>query len=227
MTSRAIVGTLALLLARGMALAIAASFLIPADAGVFLNVVIVAVDVATILAVVALARGGGRSAQDFLGSFSARRDLPGAGITMFALFLSLSAGTLVGNALIYGGPPPAPEAAGAVPLWLGLWSLLVMPVSVAVAEELLYRGWTQERLLLVWRPWIAITVIAVAFGLQHAPLSATSPGEAVVRVIATGLAGAALGILRYRGMSLWALILGHGIFDVLGLGLPALLRSLG
>jgi membrane protease YdiL (CAAX protease family) len=101
-----------------------------------------------------------------------------------------------------------------------------MPVTVAIAEELLYRGWAQERLLTVWRPWAVIVVVAAAFGVQHAPLSATSPGEAVVRVIATGLAGAALGILRYRGVSLWALIIGHWAFDLIGLGGPAFLRSL-
>lgn len=226
MTPRAIVGVLALLLARGALLAVAASVLIPQGAGILLNVVIVGIDLATILVVARLVRKNGGGLRSFLGPLVLRRDLPFAGITMFALFLGLGVGTFVGNALIYAGPAPASSSPGSVPLWVGLWSLLLMPVTVAVAEELLYRGWAQERLLTVWRPWVVITVVAVAFGLQHAALSATSLGEAVVRVIATGLAGAALGILRYRGVSLWALIIGHWAFDVIGLGVPAVLRSL-
>lgn len=226
MSRRTIFRVLALLLARGALLAAAASLLLPAGAGILLNVVIVAVDVATILLVVTLIRGSGRTLGSFLGPFAAGRDLSFAGVTMLALFLGLGAGTLIGNALVYGGPPPIGSSTGSVPLWVGLWSLFVMPVTVAIAEELLYRGWAQERLLTAWRPWMVITVIALAFGAQHAPLSATSPGEAVVRVIATGVAGAALGILRYRGVSLWALIIGHWAFDVLGLGMPTLLRSL-
>ncbi|MDQ1218278.1 CPBP family intramembrane glutamic endopeptidase [Microbacterium arborescens] len=226
MTHRALVGILALLLMRGALLAVAASYLIPAGAGVLLNVVIVGVDLATVLIVAHLLRRRGSTLRDFLGTFAWRRDLPVAGITMFALFLGLGVGTFLGNAVVYAGPPPATTSSAPVPLWLGLWSLLLMPVTVAIAEEVLYRGWAQERLLTVWRPWVVITVVALAFGLQHAALSATSPGEAVVRVIATGVAGAALSILRYRGVSLWALIIGHWAFDVIGLGVPALLRSL-
>ncbi|WDG19266.1 CPBP family intramembrane glutamic endopeptidase [Microbacterium sp. Clip185] len=226
MSRRAILSVLALLLARGALLAAAASLLLPAGAGILLNVVIVAVDLATILLVVTLVRRSGRTLRNFLGPFAAGRDLSFAAVTMLALFLSLGGGTLIGNALVYGGPPPIGSSADSVPLWVGLWSLFVMPVTVAIAEELLYRGWAQERLLTAWRPWTVIAVIALAFGVQHAPLSATSPGEAVVRVIATGLAGAALGIMRYRGVSLWALMIGHWVFDVFGLGVPAFLRSL-
>lgn len=226
MTHRAVVGVLALLLARGAVLAVAASFLIPRGVGILLNVVIVGVDLATVLVVALLLRRRGGGLRRFLGPLVPRRDLPFAGITMFALFLGLGAGTFVGNAVVYAGAPPLTASSDSVPLWVGLWSLVVMPVTVAIAEEALYRGWAQERLLTVWRPWVVIAVVALAFRLQHAALSATSSGEAVVRVIATGLAGAALGILRYRGVSLWALIIGHWAFDVIGLGVPALLRSL-
>lgn len=63
-------------------------------------------------------------------------------------------------------------------------------------------------------------VCAAAFGLRHAPLSATSPGEAVVRVIATSMAGRALGAMRARSVTLSALILGRWAFEVIGLGFP-------
>jgi membrane protease YdiL (CAAX protease family) len=226
MSRRAIAGVLLLLLARGAVLSVAAMLLIPAGAGIYLNVVIVGVDIATIAVTGRLIRKSHGSVRRFVGRFVARRDIPLAGVTMFVLFVSLSLGTLVGNALVFAGPPPASPSDVQVPLWLGLWSLLVMPVTVALAEELLYRGWAPERLTNAWRPWVAVVICAVAFGLQHAPLSATSPGEAVVRVIATGLAGLALGIMRARGVTLSALILGHWAFDVIGLGLPALSSSL-
>jgi membrane protease YdiL (CAAX protease family) len=225
-TRRSIAGVLVFLLARGVILAVAAAILIPAQAGIYLNVVIVGLDIATIAALVLVLRRTGGSIRGLMGRFNGRRDPPLAGLTMFTLFVGLTVGTFAGYAIVYAGPPPPQELGGSVPLWLGLWSLLIMPITVALAEELLYRGWAHERLMMVWRPWVVITVIAVAFGLQHAPLSATSPGEAVARVIATGLAGAALGALRYRRVSLWALVIGHWAFDVIGLRLPMLTRAL-
>jgi membrane protease YdiL (CAAX protease family) len=226
MTRRSTATVLAFLLARGVLLACAASLLLPAQGGIFLNVVIVAVDMATIAAIVVLIRRQQGNLRSFLGPFCARRDLPVAGLTMFGLFIGLTLGAFIGNAIIYAGPPPMLNGPAAVPIWLGVWSILVMPITVAIAEELLYRGWAHEQLLRVWRSWIVVVVIAITFGLQHAPLSATSPGDAAVRVIATMSAGLILGFLRQKGASLWALMIGHWAFDVVGLGLPALMTSL-
>jgi len=225
MTRRSIAAVLAFLVARGVLLACAAAILIPARAGILLNVVIVAIDLATISVLIVIIRRQQGSVRRFLGPFSARHDLPLAALTLFALFIGLAVGAFIGNAIVYAGPPPERSYVTTVPIWVGLWSILVMPITVAIAEELLYRGWAHERLLQVWRPWLVVAVIAIAFGLQHAPLSATSLGEAAVRVIATGIAGAVLGVLRQRGVSLWALMIGHWAFDVVGLGLPALAQA--
>lgn len=193
----------------------------PSSARVLLNVVIVGVDVLTIALVVGLLRREGRSLGDLMGRFRFGRDIPMAGLAMLALFVAFMVGSYVGNLLVYGGAPPIPEGSMRVPMWLGLWTLVVMAVTVAVAEELLYRGWAQEALQARWRGGIAVLVASIFFGLQHLPLTG-SWEEAVPRFLATFLAGLALGFMRLRGTTLWALVIAHWLFDVIGLGLPAM-----
>lgn len=55
--------------------------------------------------------------------------------------------TYIGNLIVYQGPPPVGVGVTPqVPLWIALWSIVVLPVTVAIAEELLYRGYLQPRL---------------------------------------------------------------------------------
>lgn len=192
----------------------------------WLNVVIVGVDLLTILVIALLLRADGREVRDLVGRFRLA-DLPWAGIVMLAVFVAFIAGTFVGNLIVFGGPPPVPESGFVPPLWLGIWTILIMPITVALAEELLYRGYAHEQLAARMRPLVAVLIIAVFFGLQHAPLSASSPGEMVARVTATLFAGIAFGLLRLAVKRLMPLIIGHWAFDVVGLGLPVLVASLG
>ena len=113
-----------------------------------------------------------------------------------------------------------------MPLWLGLLSVTIMPVTIGLAEEALYRGYLQPRLQgrigLVW----AVLAASAVFGLQHIGFALPDPQAIVASVVRTFLAG-----LVFAGLLMWRkrvmpLAVGHWLLDLLGLGLPVLLWSL-
>ena len=81
-------------------------------------------------------------------------------------------------------------------------------VCIALApgfvEETLFRGYVQRRLLQRWRPWVAILVTSILFGLFH-----LNP-PAVVNAFVLGLW---LGILAWRTGSVWPGALCHAFIN--------------
>ena len=101
-----------------------------------------------------------------------------------------------------------------------------MPVTIALAEEGLYRGYAAEVLESRFHKNAALVVIAFFFALQHAALTPLSPRAQLARFITTFLGGLLLGGMRWRcRRGLWPLVVAHWGLDVLGLGLPILLAS--
>lgn len=137
----------------------------------------------------------------------------------------LAAGYLA-NVLVYQGPPPASSSVASLPLWFGLWCLLVMPVTVALAEEIVYRGIGLDALTARWGRWLALFVSAACFGLQHLALTVPSPQAWAARFVTTFLAGLMFGLLTWWFRRLSPVIVGHWALDVLGLGVPAMMLAL-
>ena len=82
-----------------------------------------------------------------------------------------------------------------------VWGILSMAVAAPVVEECLFRGAIEGHLLRTWkRPWLAIAVSALVFGLVH-----MNP----VQMVAAFLAGLVLGWLYYRTGSVLPSIVGH------------------
>lgn len=191
------------------------------------NLVVVGVDVATLGVLAWVLRREGSGLPGLLGRFRPR-DLGWGVLVAAALLVVLLVGTFVGNLIVYQGPPPAAsyDPAFRVPLWFGLWSLLVMPVTVAFAEELLYRGYLQPRWTDRLGAWPGVLAVAVFFALQHIAFALESPQQAIVRVVATFAGGLLLGLLYRRSGRLWPLIVGHWLADVVGLGLFPFLAAL-
>jgi len=134
--------------------------------------------------------------------------------------------TFIGNLIAYQGPPPASGVMHGVPMWMGWWALLVMPVTIALAEEGLYRGYAAEALESRLHKIAALVVIAFFFALQHTALTSLSPRAQVARFVTTFLGGLLFGGMRWRWRGgLWSLVVAHWGLDVLGLGLPILLAS--
>ena len=199
-----------------------------ADVGallIYANVVIVAVDVITIALVARLQRRRGQTLRALIGGFRGR-DLAWGLLVFAAVMVAMAVANFIANLIVHQGPPPAPTTAPAVPLWLALWSVVVMPVTVAVAEEVSYRGYAQGALAQRYRMSVAVLITAAFFGLQHAALSATGWDAMATRVITTFGVGVIFGLLRVWLRRLTPLIIGHWLFDVVGLGVPMMLLAM-
>ena len=188
------------------------------------NVTVVIVDVITLLVLSRLLARQDRRLRDLLApSWSGTA----WGLLAFIILqIGFSASTFIGILVAYQGDPPASEVLHGVPMWMGWWALLVMPVTIALAEEGLYRGYAAEALESRFHKAAALVVIAFFFALQHAALTPLSPRAQLSRFITTFLGGLLLGGMRWRcRRGLWPLVVAHWGLDVLGLGLPILLAS--
>lgn len=91
----------------------------------------------------------------------------------------------------------------------------------APTEELVFRGYSQGRLTLVWPRTLAVLVPAVVFGLQHA-FFAPSPEGAIVYMVAFFVWGLGSGLIYLRQRRLAPLIHCHFIVNLFT-SLPALI----
>ena len=188
------------------------------------NVTVVIVDVITLLVLSRLQARQDRRLRDLLApSWSGTA----WGLLAFIILqIGFSASTFIGILVAYQGDPPASGVLHGVPVWMGWWALLVMPVTIALAEEGLYRGYAAEALESRFHKAAALVVIAFFFALQHTALTPLSPRAQLARFITTFLGGLLLGGMRWRcRRGLWPLVVAHWGLDVLGLGLPILLAS--
>ena len=188
------------------------------------NVTVVIVDVITLLVLSRLLARQDRRLRDLLApSWSGTA----WGLLAFIILqIGFSASTFIGFLVAYQGDPPASGVMHGVPMWMGWWVLLIMPVTIALAEEGLYRGYAAEVLESRFHKAAALVVIAFFFALQHAALTPLSPRAQLARFITTFLGGLLLGGMRWRcRRGLWPLVVAHWGLDVLGLGLPILLAS--
>jgi len=90
-------------------------------------------------------------------------------LTMLGSLAPLGVGMAAANLLTRILPPdPTAELlfGKITPAW-GLLFVLFVATAPAFFEEMLFRGYMQRRLLQRWRPWTAITVTSVTFGLMH------------------------------------------------------------
>ena len=188
------------------------------------DVTVVIVDVITLLVLSRLLARQDRRLRDLLApSWSGTA----WGLLAFIILqIGFSASTFIGFLIAYQGDPPASGVMHGVPMWMGWWTLLIMPVTIALAEEGLYRGYAAEVLESRFHKNAALVVIAFFFALQHAALTPLSPRAQLARFITTFLGGLLLGGMRWRcRRGLWPLVVAHWGLDVLGLGLPILLAS--
>lgn len=218
--------TVLLLLGDGVSFGIAQAFNPDATvAGVLLysNVVVVGVDIITLLTLVAVLHREGKTLRSLLDRFRFI-DLVWGLLLFVITIVGFFIATYIGNLIVYRGPPPVESGSiPNVPLWLALWTIVIMPVTVAIAEETLYRGYLQSRLTARFGLWVGLLVPAVFFGLQHLAFSLTTPQAATARVIAMTLFGVMFGALYLWRKRLGQLIFAHWLFDVIGLGLPLLM----
>ena len=127
------------------------------------------------------------------------RDLPlgvfiGAGLVSCAVLIPVAAGQGTLNRF---------DEAGARVLQSGLQQLFTLGPT-AVGEELMLRGVILRQLAAGTRPWIAVALTGVTFGLMHL----LNPDASAIAAVNVALVGVAFGVLALR-TSLWASIGAH------------------
>ena len=188
------------------------------------DVTVVIADVITLLVLSQMLARQNRRLRDLLAP--SRLGTAWGLLAFIMLFIGFFISTFIGNLVAYQGPPPASGGLHGVPLWMGWWALLVMPVTIALAEEGLYRGYAAEVLESRCHRNAALVVIAFFFALQHTALTPLTPRAQLARFVTTFLVGMLMGCMRWRCRGgLWPLVVAHWGLDVLGLGLPILLAS--
>ncbi|WP_128773551.1 CPBP family intramembrane glutamic endopeptidase [Actinomyces oricola] len=211
---------LALGLRPALIIACGASLIAMGRAMLWMNVLIVVIDIVTLVLVHRLLRAEGRGLADLLQPVRGA-DFAWGLLCGLIILVAWFPATFIGNLVAYQGPPPeASYGGGAVPLWLGLFAVSVMPVTIGLAEEALYRGYLQPRLQGRIGLVGAVLTASAVFALQHIGFALPDPRMAVASVVRTFLAG-----LVFAGLLIWRkrvmpLAVGHWLMDLLGLGLP-------
>ncbi|HSN11391.1 MAG TPA: hypothetical protein VLS51_04715, partial [Propionibacteriaceae bacterium] len=101
---------------------------------------IVVVDVLTVYLVTRLLARESRSLTPLLTPRPVATNLLRAVAAVVIVYLALRLGSFAGNLLVYYGAPLRSDTV-TPPVWLGVIRLLVTPITIAVAEETLYRGY--------------------------------------------------------------------------------------
>lgn len=193
---------------------------------VYSNALVVVVDVIA-LAVVGLAMPAeGRRLRDLFGPWR-WLDLAWGALMLVIVLIGFLVSNVAANLIVHGGAPPAAAgAAPSIPLWAGLVAFLVAPLSIALAEEAVYRGYAQPRLQRGLGRIGSLVVVAIVFGLQHIGFALTSGPDVAAKVLTTLFAGLILGGLWLWMKRLMPLVLAHWGLDLLFLGLPTLALAL-
>lgn len=153
------------------------------------------------------------------------------GVGLFiALTVLFQIASLIGGLIAFGPAVFDPAAAEitfdfvAPPRWIMWWSVLVLPITVGIVEELVYRGYLQPRFTrLTGRPWLGNVLTSFFFGLQHIVLPWATWQVSLSRFVATFLAGLFLGWVFHRQQRLLPLIIAHWALDVVFLGMLPLM----
>jgi membrane protease YdiL (CAAX protease family) len=127
------------------------------------------------------------------------------------------------EALRNGTPPIATVV---MPHWYGWFSLLLQPLAAALVEELLYRGHALQGLRARVGAAGAVVLSALAFGLQHWAFTPLDWQFGLTRMVSLGAVGMVFGIIALRQARLLPLIIGHALWNVVLIGLPALMATL-
>ncbi|WP_454931413.1 CPBP family intramembrane glutamic endopeptidase [Actinomyces israelii] len=190
---------------------------------VWMNVLIVVIDVVTLVLVHRLLRAEGRGLTDLLSFRGA--DVGWGLLCGLIVLVAWVPAFLIGNLVAYQGAPPA-SSYPPVPLWIGVLSVTIMPVTIGLAEEALYRGYLQPRLQGRIGLVGAVLAACAVFGLQHIGFALPDAQAMVASVVRTFLAGLVFAWLLTWRKRVAPLAVGHWLIDLLGLGLPVLIWSL-
>ncbi len=98
-----------------------------------------------------------------------------------------------------------------LPKYFFLWYAPIALVTASVCEEVIYRGYAMERLLLLTkRPWLAVVLTHISFVLYHIK-------DGLDGVIALSVLGLLFPIYYLKTRDLTVVIIGHALIDFLAI----------
>lgn len=175
---------------------------------------IVAVDLLTVYLVVLLLRREGASLTPLLNPRPVGRNLLRALGGLVIVYFAFYFGGFAGNLLIYYGAAPASDAV-ALPVALALVRLIIVPVTIAVAEETLYRGYLMPRLQLHMGGVGAVIVSSLLAAAQYLAFNMGSWDAILAGFVGYFIVNLAFGFLYLWFKRLAPLILIHWLFEAI------------
>ena len=130
------------------------------------------------------------------------------------VYIAFVFGSFAGNLLIYYGARTIPESV-TPPIWLGLVRLLIVPITVAVAEETLYRGYLLPRLQVHLGRVGAVIVSALLAAAQNLAFGMGNLETVMAGFVGSFIVGLAFGALYLWFKRLTPLILVHWLFEAI------------
>ena len=212
-------------LARGGAILLAGAALAASGSLIWISPVTVLIDVLTLAMLALLMRREGRSLADLYCPFLLR-DIGWGLLAFIGTVVVWFVASFIGNLIAYHGAPPMGAMSARLPMWAGLLCFAVMPLTIALAEEGLYRGYLQPRIGVRFGAGMALVVPALAFSLQHLGFALSSPEAAVAKLVTTLIAGLFFGALMMAWKRTVPTVIAHWMLDLLFLGLPILMMAL-
>lgn len=212
-------------LARGGAILLAGAVLAASGSLIWISPATVLIDVLTLAMLALLMRREGRSLADLYRPFLLR-DIGWGLLAFIGTVVVWFVASFIGNLIAYHGAPPMGAMSARLPMWAGLLCFAVMPLTIALAEEGLYRGYLQPRIGVRFGAGMALVVPALAFSLQHLGFALSSPEAAVAKLVTTLIAGLFFGALMMAWKRTMPTVIAHWMLDLLFLGLPILMMTL-
>ena len=143
---------------------------------------------------------------------------PGLTIGASAVSVAIMAAIIVGVALVFGVPMGDLASALASPGWF----ILVLALVPGLWEELAFRGLILSTLQDRYRPWIAILITSLLFGLFHlSNLLLRGPDQVIVEMIMAAAVSLGWGYAVIKTGSLIPAIVSHYCVNVFIWLLPA------
>lgn len=175
---------------------------------------IVAVDVLTVVLVMKLLARENTSLAPLLTPRPVGKNLLRALGALVIVYIAFVFGSFAGNLLIYYGARTIPESV-APPVWLGLVRLLIVPITVAVAEETLYRGYLLPRLKVHLGRVGSVIVSALLAAAQNLAFGMGNLETVMAGFVGSFIVGLAFGALYLWFKRLTPLILVHWLFEAI------------
>lgn len=173
---------------------------------------LVAIDVFTVVLVAKLLMREGRSIRDLLDPRPYSKSVLYVLAGLVAMYLAVVLGGFVGNFLIYYGAPTQTETVDP-PVWVGVIVAVIAPVTVAVAEESLFRGYLIPRLKIVVGTVGAVIVSALLASTMSLAVNLGDWDAMLAGSIKTFVIGLALGGLYVWQKKIAPLIVVHWFFQ--------------